>query len=432
MNTIHEMNTIQPKSTPAPRRVQLVPGPPRAASPGLPARSDGAGGLHPLLRLLAGLAALAAASGAGGLHGDAALPLGWDSPGGGLALEAAVRNGFFAEEGIEVSAVRIRPGDFAGALADGRIAGGELDGSVVAFPRDGIPAGPAAGLYSGFLEIRGLRNQPERVRLAVESLGGGPAVAAARHYRERGIDPASRIDWVTVPPDELAEAVLDGRATAFARWEARRAAPAGGHGAGAAGGHGDGLAEGHAHGGKGHSHGGGKEHGRDGGGHAGQGDGVAGGSGAGAGDERLAVIFSASALLPPPPEGGSKAANPHAGHTASHHFFTSFAVLGRDLYDRDPGLAAAAVRAWIRGAAWVGNHRSEAARIGIEAGIWDGDAASLEREIARYMWMPGVAHAKEHLRSYIHEWVGRGLLPPGTDEGGYFDRLFIQALPDLN
>lgn len=144
------------------------------------------------------------------------------------------------------------------------------------------------------------------------------------------------------------------------------------------------------------------------------------------------VVYSASASLPAPSADGRASGNPHAGHTAANHFFISFAVLGRDLYERDPELAAAVTRAWIRGAAWTGENLAEAAGIGVDAGVWDGDAAGLESELARYMWMPGVAHAKEHLKSYVREWVRRGLLPSGTDEGKFFGALFIQALPDLS
>jgi NitT/TauT family transport system substrate-binding protein len=107
-------------------------------------------------------------------------------------------------------------------------------------------------------------------------------------------------------------------------------------------------------------------------------------------------------------------------------------ILSRDLYDRDPAKAAAITRAWIRGARWVGENPEAAAELGVSAGIWDGDADSLRKEIDRYMWMPGVAHAKEHLKSYVHEWKGRGLLPKDTDEEEFFGKLFIQALPDVS
>jgi ABC-type nitrate/sulfonate/bicarbonate transport system substrate-binding protein len=397
-----------------------------------------------------------------------AVSLGWESPGGGVALAAAVRNGFFGEEGIEVTAVRTGLGEFGEAVASGRIAAGELDGRVLGLFRDGAGVGPSAGLYSGFLEIVGNGNPPGKLRVAAEGPGGGPAVAAARHFRDLGVDPDTAVEWVDVGPGGLLDALADGKADVAVRWELERAAPKGGRGHSAAPsvreGHGipagragqgagrgtegraagggragsgprwaDGgpAASGRGSGSGGPGEGGGARTGPEGcpGGDSGTGAGTDCGTGPGGADgSRWKVVYSASASLP---AAGGPAAGPHARHTAANHFFVSFVVLGRELYERDPALAAAVTRAWIRGAAWTGENLGEAARIGMEAGVWDGDAAGLERELARYMWMPGVAHAKEHLRSYVREWVRRGLLPSGTDEAGFFGGLFIPALPDL-
>jgi ABC-type nitrate/sulfonate/bicarbonate transport system substrate-binding protein len=412
------------------------------------------------LAILAAGALLAA--GSGPALGDTALTLGWQSPGGGLALEAAIRNGFFKEEGIEATAVRIPAEEFTEGVSSGRIVAGELDGSVLALYRDGAAIGPSAGLYSGFLEIFGRKTQPEKIRLAVESKGSGPAVAAARHYRTSGTDPDTAVEWVETGPDGLFKALQDDKASAFARWETRRAAPSGAHGSGsgnppAHGGgqsHGDQAGKPQGHGPNGENceppaQGGGHGQGPKGENPDPQAQGHAHGQAAPPGGPQghpeghasgqhgsqlcdCETLYSASASLPPPSTDGSAPANPHAAHTAAHHFFTSFVVLTRGLYESDPALAAAVTRAWIRGAAWVGEHPDEAAKAGIEAKVWDKDQESLKREIERYMWMPGVTHAKEHVKAYIHEWIGRGLLPAGTDEGAFFNGLFIQALPDLN
>ena len=53
-------------------------------------------------------------------------------------------------------------------------------------------------------------------------------------------------------------------------------------------------------------------------------------------------------------------------------------------------------------------------------------------EIDSFMWMAGVKHAKERLRSHIREWIACGIFPPGADEQKLFGSLFIQALPDAN
>jgi hypothetical protein len=48
------------------------------------------------------------------------------------------------------------------------------------------------------------------------------------------------------------------------------------------------------------------------------------------------------------------------------------------------------------------------------------------------MWMPGVSHAKEHLKYYIHEGIKRGVFSNGLDEKAFFDQAFSQVLPDVS
>ncbi|MDR1312976.1 MAG: hypothetical protein LBQ12_04575 [Deltaproteobacteria bacterium] len=398
---------------------------------------------------------------------DQAVALGWESPGGGVSLAVAIRNGYFREEGVDATAVKIGLEDFAEAIASGKIVGGELDGLVLGLYRDGARLGPSAGLYSGFLEILGSWNPTREFRVAAESLGGGPAVAAARRFREMGVDPDTGVEWVEAPSGTLMESIKDGKADAVVRWELERAgskaasdqageakqvAPeaqgrggAAGNAIGGRGGGGGGSGGSRGHGGRASAE---SPAGREGGGGSkeqeepedceacgvGEGSGgeASGGPGGGRPERPWKVIYSASESLPPPSGDGKAPQNRHARHTASHHFFASFVVLGRELYERDPALAAAVTRAWVRGASWTGENLGEAARIGVEYGVWEGGSDGLERELARYMWMPGVAHAKEHLKAYVREWIKRGLLPFGTDGGSFFEGLFVQALPDLN
>jgi ABC-type nitrate/sulfonate/bicarbonate transport system substrate-binding protein len=107
-------------------------------------------------------------------------------------------------------------------------------------------------------------------------------------------------------------------------------------------------------------------------------------------------------------------------------------VLDGKLAKEDPKTSAAIARALIRGAKWTGENREKAAKLGVEKKLWKGDEKSLGLELRRYMWMPGVNQAKEHLKTYIHEGIGRGSLPAGTDEKAFFEKIFVQVLPDLS
>jgi ABC-type nitrate/sulfonate/bicarbonate transport system substrate-binding protein len=357
------------------------------------------------------------------LAGDS-LALTYSSPGGGAALFAAIEKGYFKEDGLEVVPLRADIDAFKEYIDKGVVAGGEVNYQIYKIADGKI--GITAGLYSGFLELVG--RDPKGLSdivVASENKGSGAAVAAARQLRNIGVDPEKLI-WTEAPLNELERITETGDATLFARFELKRTdkKPGGGHGSGYEPGHG---AE-HGAGRSGASHGALEDKAREGkevkpSQNAREEDkGNAGG---------IKVLYSASANLPHD-DGSGPNANPHAKHTAADHFFESFTALSRDFYSKDPAKAAAITRNYIRGAIWVGENIEEAAEIGIKNGIWSGDKESLEEELKRYMWMPGVKHAKEHLKIYIHEWIARGLFPKGTNENELFDKIFIQALPDLN
>jgi NitT/TauT family transport system substrate-binding protein len=107
-------------------------------------------------------------------------------------------------------------------------------------------------------------------------------------------------------------------------------------------------------------------------------------------------------------------------------------VIAKELPNSDPQLAAAITRALIRGARFVGENPDQAADLAISKGLWRGSKEALVNELTGYMWMPGVSHAKEHLRYYIHEGIDRGVYGSDLDEKTIFERVFIGVLPDLN
>ncbi|MDR3134897.1 MAG: hypothetical protein LBU69_02245 [Deltaproteobacteria bacterium] len=389
------------------------------------------------------------------------IKLAYTQPAGGLALEAAISLGYFTEEGLEAQAVPLDPDELAKQLSSGNIKGGEVNYRGLKLAVADVPLVFTAGLYSGFVEILGLAGQPsvapdKKIVLAAEDLGSGPAVAAARHYLAEGIDPDTAITWLETK--DLIGSLESGKATAITRWELKRSHVANGSG------HGSHVSQANApghkdsgHSSQGHdsasqapssaSHG----HASNPQDHPGSSQGNAGGSqgghasppsehplpsqGHGIADNGqapdLVVLFSASASLPQH-DPKAKNANPHSGHTSAHHLFDSFVVIDKNLAKDNPGQAAAITRALIRGAKWVGENQGQAASLGLEKGVWKGSEESLASEIARYMWMPGVSHAKEHLRYYIHEGLKRGSLPSDLEESAIFDKVFFQALPDVS
>jgi hypothetical protein len=373
-------------------------------------------GLTGVIALFGALALLILGQGEAGAAKT--LGLSYSSPLGALALHAAIEQGYFKEEGLEVTPVKAAAGDIPGLLADGRIVGGELDHGIHTLLGKGI--GVTAGLCSGFLELLGKppKGSPGEVVLVSENVASGPAVAAARQLKAMGLDTVGSVRWLAAPKEGLLSVLERGDATLLARWE--KAIPGTGHGHEKEPGHGHGGSGGGGEGFGKHAHAGTEAHA----GHEANGD-------PSRPEDAVPVVFSARASLPHD-DGAEASANPHAKHTSAHHFFDSFVFVGRDFHEKNPETAAAVTRAWIRGAMWVGGNKGAAADLGLSHSLWPGDRESLLSEIDSYMWMPGVRHAKEHLRVYIHEWVARGLFPAGTDEGVLFESLFIQALPDVN
>jgi hypothetical protein len=371
----------------------------------------------------AALAALAVVLWSGAaLPADEKIALSFSQPLGGLALCAAIDQGYFKEEGLDVSAVRLGADAVEEAAASGKIVGGELNYQIYKLASKNI--GVTAGLYSGFLLLRG--SDPQKaaeIVIASESSASGPAAAAARQLKALGVDTA-KAKWTEVPADGLDDALEKGEATLTAIFD--RVKP-GEKPARGGGGRGRGAPEGAG----GHSrekpeagHGGGGEHG------AAKPEGHAAATGA-KGEGAHPVVFSARASLPKE-DPSAPSANPHSKHSSAHHFFDSFVFVSKDYFQKSPDKAAAITRAWIRGAIWVGENQRAAADLGLKHFLWEGSRESLETEIASFMWMPGVKHAKEHLTVYIHEWTERGIFPAGSDESKIFDSLFLQALPDLN
>jgi ABC-type nitrate/sulfonate/bicarbonate transport system substrate-binding protein len=371
--------------------------------------------------------------------------------GGAAVVLAALEQGYFNEEGLEVQSLHLDFNSFSSQLGNNAIDGGAVDYRILAFAARFPGPKVTAGLYSGLLEIiawkalNDIGNEGLHIlrgqALGVSNLGSGPYVSAARLLRDAGLDPLSDVRWLEIGQTNGLEALRNGQVFALARWEQHRAWPEGAHsqaerppsGNGRIDKHGSPNDHGHENNHKITGHSGGHSH-----------------SAAvdrdnsnidlnpeaadlvqeKADENNLAVIYKGSSRLPQPPPG--QESNPHAAHGSSQHFFQSFVALSPQVAIKDKGQAAAISRALIRGAKWVGENISDAAKSVQANNPGLGGYAEITAELGRYMWMPGVSHAKEHLMAYIREEKLQGILPEYLDETLFFDDLFFQALPDIN
>lgn len=117
-------------------------------------------------------------------------------------------------------------------------------------------------------------------------------------------------------------------------------------------------------------------------------------------------------------------------NSAFPHFYGSFIALGAGLIRNEPPKAAAVARAWLRAAQWVGEHPAATARL-IREQSGAIPAPDLERQLKDYLWMPGVAYARENIRWYIREQKELGILNPCPDPERFFKEVYAPIIPDL-
>jgi NitT/TauT family transport system substrate-binding protein len=110
--------------------------------------------------------------------------------------------------------------------------------------------------------------------------------------------------------------------------------------------------------------------------------------------------------------------------------YCCFLAVRADLPDKDPALAQAVLKAWLKGVEWVGKNPREAAKIEIDNKYTGGDVELNARLIGSYKWQPGVKRAESDLKYYIKEEKAQGILLPTTDEKKFFERVFARILPD--
>ncbi|MDR0621470.1 MAG: hypothetical protein LBJ61_06315, partial [Deltaproteobacteria bacterium] len=181
---------------PSPGLSCLVPASPKLPLPAKPGRlSVRPTSLPaPLLVLATLLAVTLALACAGQARAQTPVKLGYTSPGGGAVIQAAIAEGYFAEENLAPELVAVTPDELAQKIAAGDLKAGEINHLGLKLAVDGSPLVFTAGLFSGFVEILALPSGPSELKagdeftLAVVDAGSGPAVAAARHFRTLNID----------------------------------------------------------------------------------------------------------------------------------------------------------------------------------------------------------------------------------------------------
>jgi hypothetical protein len=282
----------------------------------------------------------------------AQITIGYEGPLDGLVIAAAIKNGYFKEDYLDILPVPIDVGSLSPSATDNPQAF-ITSYRILELANKGLAVKVTAGLYSGFLEIIGKKPSPQSAKITIASAdpSNGPAAAARRYYRSQGVG-EENLTFAAVPAAEAPRAILEGKADVFARFEDKS---------------------------KSHA----------------------------SASPSLEIIYQATSNLPTP---SGHHGNPHAGHRADHHFFDSFVVI---LADRipDPETQAAVSRNLIRGARWVGENPESAAKLLAGKPLTEGHKyteSEISGFIKNYMWMPGVKQAADHRKVYIRHWSALG------------------------
>lgn len=287
-------------------------------------------------------------------------------------LFAAVEKGFFEEEGLEVELVREEPEHLYRQVSQDGADGALCDGRIFREIAEGAGIKLVAGLHSGCLQIlaqenSGLKNLKDLKNKSI----GVEALGNGPMTVAAALLRSNGIDPAgEVEWKELAGDIKEAALTAGAADAVACWEPTGEEGEGGA---------------------------------------------------ATRVLYSAS---------GGDSGHSH-GSGPYQHFYESFIGLSERLIEGEPERAAAVARALLRATDWVSENTEEAVRLAVDNEYVDGDYEYNARLMGCYMWMPGVRNAQNNIKTYIKEQKALSILEPSLDENDFFNKVYVQIIPDL-
>ena len=143
------------------------------------------------------------------------------------AIFVAFEKGFFKEEGVDVELVKSDWTAMRDGLADGRFHASYSFIMYLIKPMEmGLDLKLTGGIHTGCLRIQaGTKTNIANVaglkgrRVGVTNLGSPPFLFASRVLANKGIDPKTDVEWVTLPADAMSKALDQGRIDALASAE---------------------------------------------------------------------------------------------------------------------------------------------------------------------------------------------------------------------
>ncbi len=286
-----------------------------------------------------------------------------------LPLITSVQNGYFKEEGLNVTLVRLEKGDLGKSIQEGIVDGGTADAGILTDIYNGLPVKIGVGVRGACLEILALTEsdikEPGNLKgkkVGVRLDGTAETAAALEVLEQYDVDGIEAVDWSYLEEDELLAALREKRIDALVCWQ---------------------------------------------------------GSSTEASEE-ISIIY----------ENNSYAMGSGGGHShgTKEHFYESFAVLSDELIQKDQEKASVLLTAWIKGV----NTLADNEELQIEQAKEEGYITEefQDEELASYMFAPGVKTVPTNLETFARLFKSRGLLGKEIETEDFIDSVFAELLPE--
>jgi NitT/TauT family transport system substrate-binding protein len=143
------------------------------------------------------------------------------------AIFVAYEKGFFKDEGVDVELVRTDWSSMRDGLAEGEFQASYSFIMYLLKPIEmGLDLKLTGGIHTGCLRIQaGTKTAIKNVaglkgkRVGVTHLGSPPFLFTSRVLADRGIDPRTEVEWVTLPASVMSKALNEGKIDALASAE---------------------------------------------------------------------------------------------------------------------------------------------------------------------------------------------------------------------
>jgi len=139
---------------------------------------------------------------------------------------AALQEGFFAKEGLDVQLVQMDFDQLKTGLATGKVDAAQANFAWFKPIEQGMDVKLTAGIHTGCIKAVAPANSGIKTiadlkgkTIGVDAIGGGPMIALSIALRAAGLDPQKDVQWKAYPGPQLDQAIANGEIQAYMTWD---------------------------------------------------------------------------------------------------------------------------------------------------------------------------------------------------------------------